>query len=63
MRTKPPDERIVIMEKYPDFYVGYGVSAKNLDQNIAIEQAKTNALIDISPHTISSRNGLRDGTI
>jgi len=46
--TKPPDERVVILEKYPDAYVGYGVSAKNLDQNIAIEQAKTNALIDIS---------------
>ncbi|MCE5251317.1 hypothetical protein LLG96_13965 [bacterium] len=42
------EERVVVLEKYPDAYVGIGYSAKNLDENIAIEQAKANALIDIS---------------
>lgn len=36
------------VETYPDAYVGEGISGKNLDESIAKEQAKTNALVDIS---------------
>ena len=45
-----PDSGVYVEEvvSYPDAYVGEGISARGLDESIAREQAKANALIDIS---------------
>lgn len=37
-----------VVESYPDAYVGQGYSARGIEEGIAREQAKTNALVDIS---------------